>query len=144
VFRLAVSILQDLARAEDATQDGFVKLWQALPDYDGRAAVSTWLYAIVRNTCLSAVRAQTHRAADCLEDGREPSAAETISKPAEVRQLLDRLPEVQRQVVTLFYLQERSVRDVSQMLDLPEGTVKSHLHRARRTLAEWADNQWKQ
>jgi RNA polymerase sigma-70 factor (ECF subfamily) len=44
------------------------------------------------------------------------------------------LPEVQREVVTLFYLQERSVRDVSALLDLPENTVKSHLHRARRAL----------
>ena len=54
----------------------------------------------------------------------------------EIKQLLQRLPEVQQQVITLFYLQDRSVEDVAHMLDLPEGTVKSHLHRARRALAE--------
>ena len=135
VFRLAVSILRETGRAEDVTQDIFVKLWQVLPDYDGRAAVSTWLYTIARNTCLSAVRAQSHRAATSLDDSPEPSARETVSRTAEVRELLDRLPEAQRQVITLFYLQERSVQDVSRMLDLPEGTVKSQLHRARRTLA---------
>jgi RNA polymerase sigma-70 factor (ECF subfamily) len=43
---------------------------------------------------------------------------------------------VQQQVITLFYLQDRSVEDVAHMLDLPEGTVKSHLHRARRALAD--------
>jgi RNA polymerase sigma-70 factor (ECF subfamily) len=139
VFRLAISILREPARAEDATQDTFVKLWQALPDYDGRAAVSTWLYTIARNTCLSDVRAQSYRAAGPLEDSPEPSVRETVSKAAEVRELLDRLPEAQRQVVTLFYLQERSVQDVAQMLDLPEGTVKSSLYRARRTLAAWME-----
>lgn len=52
-----------------------------------------------------------------------------------MRQCLAALSDIQRDVVTLFYLQERSVRDVAAMLDLPEGTVKSHLHRARLVLA---------
>ncbi len=52
-----------------------------------------------------------------------------------MKQLVERLSEVQRHVITLFYLQDRSLRDLAQMLDLPEGTVKSHLHRARRALA---------
>jgi RNA polymerase sigma-70 factor (ECF subfamily) len=46
-----------------------------------------------------------------------------------------RLPADQRQVIELFYLQEKSIEDVAEMLDLPEGTVKSHLHRARKALA---------
>jgi RNA polymerase sigma-70 factor (ECF subfamily) len=49
---------------------------------------------------------------------------------------LSRLPDVQRDVIVLFYLEEKSVEDVAMALDLPEGTVKSHLHRARCTLAE--------
>ncbi|HUJ31358.1 MAG TPA: RNA polymerase sigma factor [Candidatus Acidoferrum sp.] len=139
VFRLAFSILRERSRAEDATQDTFVKFWQALPDYDGRAAVSTWLYTIARNTCLSAARAQTYRTTETLVDALEPRAKETISKITEVHDFLLRLPAVEREVVTLFYLQERSIRDLSQMLNMPEGTVKSHLHRARRTLAEWME-----
>ena len=54
----------------------------------------------------------------------------------QIKQLVERLPEMQQQVITLFYLQDRSVEDVALMLDLPEGTVKSHLHRARRALAQ--------
>ena len=49
---------------------------------------------------------------------------------------LARLPEAQREAVTLFYFEDRSVAEVARMLDLPEGTVKSHLHRARRALGE--------
>jgi RNA polymerase sigma-70 factor (ECF subfamily) len=61
---------------------------------------------------------------------------EAGQQQVEINQLVDRLPEVQKQVIELFYLQERSVEEVAHMLDLPEGTVKSHLHRARRALAD--------
>src|SRR4051812_15748749 len=54
VMHLAVSILRDQALAEDMSQTVFVKVWQALPKFDGRAALSTWLYTIARNTCLTA------------------------------------------------------------------------------------------
>ena len=53
----------------------------------------------------------------------------------QLHRCLAALPDVQREVITLFYLQEKSVKDVADLLDLPEGTVKSHLHRARRALA---------
>jgi RNA polymerase sigma-70 factor, ECF subfamily len=54
----------------------------------------------------------------------------------ELAQSIDRLPEIQRVVITLFYLQEKSVDEVARMLGIPEGTVKSHLHRARLALGE--------
>jgi RNA polymerase sigma-70 factor (ECF subfamily) len=135
VYRMALAMLRDSARAEDVTQDVFVKLWRALPLYDGRAAVGTWLYTIARNTCLSAIRADGYRRTSALEDSVEPSASSTTPLQLSVEQCLSRLPDVQRQVVTLFYLQERRVSDVAAMLDMAEGTVKSHLHRARRALA---------
>ena len=55
VMHLAFSILRDPALAEDMSQTVFVKVWQAMPSFDGRAALSTWLYTIARNTCLTAV-----------------------------------------------------------------------------------------
>jgi RNA polymerase sigma-70 factor (ECF subfamily) len=137
VFRMAVMMLRDAGRAEEVTQDIFLKLWRALPDYDGRASVSTWLYTIARNSCLSAVRAEAYRRTRPLDDAPEPAAPATNREPALDAALakgLEALPEIQREVITLFYLQERSVRDVAAQLDLPEGTVKSHLHRARRAL----------
>jgi RNA polymerase sigma-70 factor (ECF subfamily) len=135
VFRMALTILRDTGRAEEVTQDVFLKLWRALPAYDGRAAIGTWLYTIARNTCLSAVRAAGYRRTTPLDDVTEPGAASGTPVKVSVDQCLARLPEVQRQVITLFYLQDRNVSEVAAMLDLPEGTVKSHLHRARRALA---------
>jgi RNA polymerase sigma-70 factor (ECF subfamily) len=136
VFRMALAMMRDAGRAEDVTQDIFLKLWRALPAFDGRAAISTWLYTIARNTCLSAVRAESYRKASPLDDSSQPTVPSTTLRDVALEQCLSRLPEMQREVITLFYLQERSVVQVAKMLDLPEGTVKSHLHRARRALGE--------
>jgi len=140
VFRMAVMMLGgDAGRAEEVTQDVFLKLWRALPAYDGRAAPSTWLYTIARNTCLSAVRAESYRRTTPLDEASEPRVWSTAPEAIAVQECLSALPDIQREVITLFYLQERSVKDVAAMLDLPEGTVKSHLHRARRALAARAE-----
>src|SRR5688572_3483570 len=111
VFRMAVVILRDAGRAEEVTQDIFLKLWRALPAYDGRASVSTWLYTIARNTCLSAVRAEGYRRTSALDDVTEPGASSGTPLKISVDQCVTRLPELQRQVITLFYLEDRSVSD---------------------------------
>src|SRR6201987_1580438 len=58
VFGLAYSFLRDRESAEDVTQEVFIKIWRALPGYDGRASLSTWIYTIARNASLSALRAR--------------------------------------------------------------------------------------
>jgi RNA polymerase sigma-70 factor (ECF subfamily) len=136
VFRIAIVILRNRAHAEEITQEVFLKVWRALPLYDGRAAPSTWIYTIARNTCLSAARNESYRKTDPLDESPEPAVSTTVARDVELAQGLSRLPDMLRQVITLFYLQDRSVKEVAAMLDLPEGTVKSHLHRARRALGE--------
>lgn len=141
VFRMALVFLKDPARAEEVTQDIFLKLWQALPDYDGRASPGTWLYAIARNTCLSAQRSDSYRKTVPLDASSEPAAPAHIQpKDIGLAQCIDRLPEIQRVVITLFYLEERHVDDVASILGIPAGTVKSHLHRARIALGEMMKN----
>src|SRR5436305_12865226 len=96
VFRMAVMMLKDAGRAEEVTQEIFLKVWQAMPGYDGRAAPSTWLYTIARNTCLSAVRAQSYRRTEPLTqavDSKAPPALPWL----ELQECLFRLPDVQRE-----------------------------------------------
>jgi RNA polymerase sigma-70 factor, ECF subfamily len=134
VYRLVVSMIRNEARAEEVTQDIFVKVWQALPAYDGRASLSTWIYTIARNTALTHLRSEKYREAKPLEQAREAST--TPSRAGlEVERLLARLPGEQREVVELFYLQDLSIEDVAAMLEMPEGTIKSQLHRARKAMA---------
>ena len=126
-------MLRDRGRAEDVTQDIFLKVWRALPSFDERrAALSTWLYRIARNTCLTALRNAAYRHAASLDAVVEPATAGDLA----LAQCVAALPDIERQVTTVFYWEDRSVRHVALALDLPEGTVKSHLHRARRALGE--------
>jgi RNA polymerase sigma-70 factor (ECF subfamily) len=141
VVNLAFSIVREPALAQDMAQLAFLKLWRALPQFDGRAALSTWLYAIARNTCLTELRNRGRNVS--LEDGTGAACdVATADEPIgaaeaeyDVARLLNGLDEPYRRVVVLFYLEERSCENVAQLLGLPEGTVKSLLFRARSRLA---------
>jgi RNA polymerase sigma-70 factor (ECF subfamily) len=139
VFRMALVMLRDRGRAEEVTQEVFLKLWKALPSYDGRALPSTWLYSIARNTCLSAIRAESYRRTVGLDDVSAPAFEDPVSDTF-VRALLEHLPEDQRRAVTLFYWEDKSVKEAAAILNMPEGTVKSLLHRARRSLGEMMES----
>src|SRR5689334_23240960 len=101
VFRTALAFLKDPARAEEVTQEIFLKLWRVLPDYDERASPGTWLYTIARNTCLSASRSNSYRRALPLDAAGEPAApASTVVTDLELQQAIEQLPEIQRTVIT--------------------------------------------
>jgi RNA polymerase sigma-70 factor (ECF subfamily) len=141
VLRLAMSYLGSRSDAEDLAQEAFVRVWRALPSYDGRASLSTWIYVIARNACLSELQRRKRRPTSPLDEAAEPRPHEgrPTTPPSDTRldcdALLRTLPETQRQVVALFYLEERSYEQVAALLDMPLNTVRSHLHRARRHLA---------
>jgi RNA polymerase sigma-70 factor (ECF subfamily) len=144
VVNLAFSIVHESALAQDMAQLAFLKLWQALPRFDERAALSTWLYTITRNTCLSELRRRGR--IEYLDDGLGDLRGEsnghgtigTAEAEYDIAQLLNALPEPYRRVIVLFYLEQRSCESVAQLLGMPEGTVKSLLFRGRKQLAERA------
>src|SRR6266404_6776711 len=128
VFRMALMFLKNPARAEEVTQEIFLKLWQVLPTYDGRASPGTWLYAIARNTCLSAARSDGYRKTVPLDAAGEPVTSSVVQGDMELAQCIERLPEIQREVITLYYLEEKRVDAVARLLDLPDGTLKNRFH----------------
>jgi len=144
VFRLAFSILRNETQAEDATQDVFVKIWKALPAYHGGASLSTWIYAIARNTCLSELTRRRRHPTVSLQEPEMEAAADRLPalrsadpEPGlamDVAILLAQLPEKHRQVIHLFYLEQKAYEEVAEMLGLPLGTVKTLLFRAKREL----------
>jgi RNA polymerase sigma-70 factor (ECF subfamily) len=135
VVRLAYSILGNRTLAEEAAQEAFVKVWKALPRYDGTAALSTWLYAIARNTCLDELRRNALRREMPLEEVGLSGGAAPPDGKLDAARVLARLPEMYRRVLALFYLEGRSYDEVAEMLGLPLGTVKSHLYRAKAAAA---------
>ena len=146
VFRLAISLVRDETVAEDMTQDIFIKVWKALPGYHGAASVSTWLYTIARNTCLTELKRRAHRPTVSLHapeieavvdalpamQTSDPEAGASLDAQA----LLARLPEKYRRVVTLFYLEQKSYEEVGALLGLPLGTVKTFLFRREKSCSD--------
>jgi RNA polymerase sigma-70 factor (ECF subfamily) len=144
VFRLCCALLRNPTQAQDAAQESLVRIWKALPGYDGRASLSSWIYTITRNRCLTAIeRRRAHAALSDSELDLESQAAEVALGPeseseersAQLRELIDLLPERARRTLVLFYFEQRSISEVAQQLGCPEGTVKTHLFRARAALA---------
>ena len=148
-YGLALRIVRSPADAEEVAQDAFVRAWSALPRFRGEARFSTWLYRIVSRLALDrAAQLRTRASRETEIDDPEHLAA-SLSVPADTDRvereqslslLLSHLTDVQRAVVMLYYLEERSVDEVSRSLDLPQGTVKTHLFRARKVLR----NIWQQ
>lgn len=141
VFHLACSLLDDRADAEEAAQEAFLRIWKGLPGFRGQSALSTWIYAITRNTCLSWRQRHRRPATVSLDDQPVRSAVEAwhvARQPRETRtdvlRLLPLVSQNHRQVLTLYYLEGKSYEEVARMLDLPMGTVKTWLNRGRKEL----------
>jgi len=141
VYRLCLALLRERTLAQDAAQESLVRLWRALPRYDGRAALSTWIYAITRNWCLTCLSARRRNVS--LHDAPVQAEVDAMAAPDEqdaleqghaLRRMVEELPEMTRRIVTLFYFEEQSVALVAEALGLPQGTIKTHLFRARATL----------
>ena len=136
---LAFTILGDRGEAEDAVQDVMVRSWRALPQFRGDSAVSTWVYAITRNRCLTMVKQRRADEPLSLDEPGSRRQAESLAAPAprtnDALALLGALPLPYRQVLTLFYAEEKSYEEIARDLDMPIGTVKTNIHRGRKMLA---------
>ncbi|MGO9097267.1 MAG: RNA polymerase sigma factor [Bryobacteraceae bacterium] len=141
IFRLAYSMLGDRAAAEDLAQEVFLRIWKGLPGYRREASLSSWVFAIARNTCLSHRRREASRRAASLDVAAVRAEAESLHARSdghgaalEMWDLLGRIPEKHRRPLMLFYMEDRSYEQVAMILDLPMGTVKTYLHRGKKEL----------
>jgi RNA polymerase sigma-70 factor (ECF subfamily) len=140
-LEVALRIVRSPEAAEETAQDAFIRAWKALDGFRHEARFSTWLYRIVTRCALDAVRRARTR--DRRETGIAPEALAAIPDPARapeglrrrrLERILGELAPVPRAVVTLFYLRDLTVEEIAGILDLPQGTVKTHLHRSRAAL----------
>jgi RNA polymerase sigma-70 factor (ECF subfamily) len=140
-FRVAYGVLRQREDAEDVAQEAMAKAYRELPSLRNPDAFRSWLVRMTWRMSLDRRRAEKRR-------GRreETAAVERVvsiedmaisrSVEAHVWRAIDALPEHLRSVVILGAMNGHDVRQVAMLLEVPEGTVKSRLHRARKTLAE--------
>lgn len=143
VFGLIGRLVADRQRVEDLAQDVFVRVYRGLPYFRGRARLGTWIYRIVANVC--AGERGGRRPAVSLDEtddrGRqlhEPGADDRAFRELEFRDRLDKamaqLPERDRLLIAAHYLQGVQYQELAEAFDLPLGTVKTYLFRAKRQL----------
>ncbi len=145
-YNLALQSLGDAREAEDVTQEAFLRAWQALPRFRRQARFRTWLYRIVSNLCYTHLP-RLRRDMEALDDdalGEMPteqpedplSNLQVEERRAYLHAEIDRLPESQRVIVLLRYREELAYEEIADILDIPLGTVKIGLFRARQRLCQ--------
>ncbi len=139
IYRIALAVLADEGLAEDAAQEALLRIWKSLSGFKRNAELRTWIYSISRNCALMVLASRKARAAGELDEDLLPAKFAAPARAShDVDGMLNTLRPQYQQVVRLFYMQEKSYEEVAEMLDLPMGTVKTVLHRARLELATMA------
>jgi RNA polymerase sigma-70 factor (ECF subfamily) len=141
VYGLCLRMTRDVQLAEDCTQDTFINAWKALPQFQTRSSLSTWLHRIAVNVSL-AKRRKASALESSLPEDEEDGARPTewaLETPVEVREIEDAiggLPDGARDALVLHALYGYSHGEAAEMLGVAEGTCKAQLHRARKLLRE--------
>jgi RNA polymerase sigma-70 factor (ECF subfamily) len=151
LYRLARSVLRDETEAEDALQDAYLTAYRTLGQFRGDAALSTWLSRLLLNECLGRLRRETRRQkvvpiVRSAEGEMDAVAEEDSARPdrivarkqlrALIESKLDELPENFRLVFVLRSVEDLSVEETAQTLEIPEATVRSRYFRAKAMLRE--------
>jgi RNA polymerase sigma-70 factor, ECF subfamily len=144
VFGVALRMLRNRGEAEEIAQEVFLRVHRAVEDFRGEAKLSTWLYAITSRLCLNRLASGERRASregeESLEHLRadaDPAAhVERVELEAALQRAITELPEERRIMVVLRDFEGLSYEEIATALDLPLGTVRSRLHRARTDLKE--------
>lgn len=153
LFRTARSIVHNDAEAEDVVQDAYLRAWRALGNYRAESKLSTWLVRITTNEALGRLRRKSAQiipleaamtsheseAQTALNDEPERSPEQSMMR-VQMRKLLeariDLLPEAFRTVFMLRAIEEMSVEEIAEALEIPEATVRTRFFRARSLLRE--------
>ena len=139
-YRIALRILGNPTDAEDVMQDSLLQAWQALPELRDRRLFSTWLYRIVTNRCLNAIRSR--RATELLpneieDETRRPNhVTEARRQLQTLRRAIMRLTPEQRVPFVLRELEGLSYEEIAEVLGTTVPAVKGRLHRARLALMD--------
>lgn len=153
IFRL----ISDPTEKDDLGQEIFIKIYQALPNYEFRSSLATWISKISYNHCLNYLRTKKSQIATGIDDqrhipeiGKAKNNEENISAkgdlPDEIlikneiycflNKAINALPIKFRKIITFFYLDNMSHAEIAEIMDLPIGSVKGYLFRARKQLKD--------
>lgn len=138
VLRLGTLMLSDETEAEEVAQQTFFNAYTAWDSFEGRSSVRTWLFRIAINACRRNLTTRKRFQGEQLDHHIELAHPETDPREQQmtekVRQALNQLAPPHRLILTLFCIEGMKHQDIAKILDVPEGTVWSRLHKAKQKL----------
>jgi RNA polymerase sigma-70 factor (ECF subfamily) len=146
VYTLALKLMKKPEEAEEIAQDTFIKAFQKLDSYEGKSKFSTWLYSITYNACISELRKRRidfkslddRQVSDQDEQRMHDYYRENRKEDQEkyLNLALEKLPEDDQVLVTLYYYENQSMDEISQITGLTVSNIKVKIHRARKKMYE--------
>lgn len=141
VYAVCLRLAADPVRAEELTQDAFVRAWEKLGSFRGDAAFSTWLHRIAVNAFLMSARTDSRRAARLriVGDPVDVGGGGAVPVPEtgiDLERAIGGLPDGARTVFVLYDIEGYRHEEIAQLMNIAPGTSKSQLHRARKLLRE--------
>jgi len=144
VFTIVIRMVKTREEAEEVSQDTFIKAYESLESYRGEAKFSSWLYSIAYRKALDALRKnKRYKASELIEDITE-GEVETIDnalhylevqeRKQAIQDCIQKLPEADAAIITFYYFEELSVREIAEITKLTEDNIKVKLYRSRKKL----------
>jgi RNA polymerase sigma-70 factor (ECF subfamily) len=144
VFTLSIKMLQNREEAEEVSQDVFIKVYRSLQKFKTESKFSTWLYRVTYNTCLDRMRSKKRNTPifsfDHFAEDEAVSLMNVLDTIEErerkqmIQKCLDLLPAEDSFLLTLYYFQENSLKEISRIMGINENNLKIKLFRSRRRL----------
>ncbi len=137
-YNLAYRYMRDATQAEDMAQEAFLKAFRLLNGFRGDSSFSTWLYRVTCSVCLTELNRRKRRGEVELQPVHYKNAAiqpsYTVDIPDHIRRCVTKLSDRYAEIVTLYYLKGVSYDEIAETMDIPLGTLKTWMFRARKQL----------
>lgn len=148
VYNLAYRFMRDATLAEDAAQEAFIKAYRLLGGFRGDCSFTTWMYRVTASVCLTELSRRKKRGEVELlplhENRRTTSDRhDALDVPEMMHSCVQKLPSRYRRIVTLYYLKELPYEEIAHALQIPMGTLKTWMHRARGQLRRIVEKEYR-
>ena len=145
-FSMLKRMINNEFEAEEVLQDSFMKAYSSLSSFKGESKFSTWFYRIVYNSALTKLSSQKRKTESQMTSVEDHFDLESDYKPDEIERtdvnnliqnIISKLPEKYSAIITMFYLNEMSIEEISEVMGLSVSNVKVMLHRSRNSLRDF-------
>lgn len=138
IYNVAYRFMRDVALAEDMAQEAFLKAFRLIKGFRGECSFTTWMYRVTCSVCLTELNRRKRRGEVELTPGHAAGAAvhpdTNVDMPEHIRRCVGKLPDRYATIITLYYLKGVSYDEIAETLQIPMGTLKTWMFRARKQL----------